>query len=86
MLPRLRQLGQRRPFLFPAAPVPDHFKRSAVLILFWQEVVETRGIKYVNPVVEWPGGRVFGLTADLLLEALAWATGGTPGSRARSTV
>jgi 8-oxo-dGTP pyrophosphatase MutT (NUDIX family) len=42
-----------------------------------QEVVH-RGVRYVNPIVDWDGGRVFGLSADLLLEALAWASGGLP--------
>jgi hypothetical protein len=32
----------------------------------------------VNSTVEWPGGQVFGLSADLLLEALAWTKGDNP--------
>ena len=32
----------------------------------------------MDAVVEWDGGRAFGLSAELLLEALAWATGGRP--------
>ena len=44
-----------------------------------QEVFH-RGVRYVNDIVDWDGGRVFGLSADLLLEALSWATGGRPDS------
>jgi 8-oxo-dGTP pyrophosphatase MutT (NUDIX family) len=33
----------------------------------------------INETVEVSEGRVFGLTADLLLEAVEWATGGSPG-------
>jgi len=38
---------------------------------------------FVNPISEWPGGRAYGLSADLLLEALDRVAGGTP-ARARS--
>jgi 8-oxo-dGTP pyrophosphatase MutT (NUDIX family) len=44
-----------------------------------EEEVEHRGMKYRNRIVEWPGGgRVYGLSTDLLLEALEWGTGGEP--------
>ena len=43
-----------------------------------EERVLRDGVEYVNPIVEWPGGRAYGLSADLLLEALAWVSGGTP--------
>ena len=39
-----------------------------------QEIVK-RGTRYINPIVEWTGARVYGLSADLLIEALRWATG-----------
>ena len=38
-----------------------------------QEIVK-QGVRYINPVVEWPGARAFGLSADLLIEVLRWAT------------
>jgi len=41
-----------------------------------KEDVFHRGVRYVNPIVRWPGGQAYGLSADLLLEALEWATGG----------
>ena len=40
------------------------------------EEILVRGIRYSNSIVEWTGGRAYGLSADLLLEALGWATGG----------
>ena len=33
------------------------------------------GHRYVNPVLTWEGGDAYGLTADLLLEALSWGLG-----------
>lgn len=42
------------------------------------EVVERKGRKFVNDILAWPGGRVFGLSADLMLEALAWLSGEDP--------
>jgi len=33
------------------------------------------GHRYVNPVLRWPGGDAYGLTADLLLEALSFGLG-----------
>jgi len=41
-----------------------------------EEEVFHRGARYVNPIVSWPGGRAYGLSADLLLEALEWGIGG----------
>ncbi len=43
-----------------------------------QQVVDSRGVRYVNEMIDFPGGAVFGLTADLLLEALEWGKGGAP--------
>jgi 8-oxo-dGTP pyrophosphatase MutT (NUDIX family) len=42
------------------------------------EEVFVAGIRYQNAIVEWPGGRAYGLTADLLLEALEWGSGKRP--------
>ncbi len=39
-----------------------------------QEIVK-RGTRHINPIVEWPGARAYGLSADLLIEALKWAIG-----------
>jgi len=36
---------------------------------------EHEGVRYVNPVLCWTGGDAYGLTADLLLEALSWGEG-----------
>lgn len=33
------------------------------------------GHRYVNPVLHWDGGDAYGLTADLLLEAMSWGMG-----------
>jgi 8-oxo-dGTP pyrophosphatase MutT (NUDIX family) len=43
-----------------------------------EEMVEFRGGHYRNETIYFPGGSVFGLTADLLLEALEWGQGQTP--------
>ena len=43
-----------------------------------EEEVQHRGTRYLNQILEWPGGRVYGLSTDLLLEVLAWASGGEP--------
>jgi 8-oxo-dGTP pyrophosphatase MutT (NUDIX family) len=40
--------------------------------------VDHQGRIYVNHVLAWPGGSVFGLSTDLLLEALAWGNGDRP--------
>ena len=37
-----------------------------------------RGVRYVNQTLEWEGGDVFGLSADLLLEAIGWGMGECP--------
>lgn len=42
------------------------------------EEVTHEGRVYVNHTLVWPGGSVFGLSTDLLLEALAWARGERP--------
>jgi 8-oxo-dGTP pyrophosphatase MutT (NUDIX family) len=39
------------------------------------EEVEVDGVVYVNATLSWPGGSAYGLTADLLIEALEWGTG-----------
>ena len=39
------------------------------------EEVLVEGVVYVNATVEWPGGSAYGLTADLLLEAIEWGAG-----------
>ncbi len=43
-----------------------------------QETVERNGMTFVNEILEWEGGRIFGLSADLMLEALAWMNGEDP--------
>jgi 8-oxo-dGTP pyrophosphatase MutT (NUDIX family) len=40
--------------------------------------VQWNGRTYVNRIVSFEGGQAFGLSADMLLEALAWGTGATP--------
>jgi 8-oxo-dGTP pyrophosphatase MutT (NUDIX family) len=35
-------------------------------------------VRYENPTLTWQGGDAYGLSADLLLEALAWGMGGRP--------
>jgi 8-oxo-dGTP pyrophosphatase MutT (NUDIX family) len=42
-----------------------------------EEVVHD-GRRYVNHILNFEGGRVFGLSTDLLMEALAWGRGETP--------
>ena len=39
------------------------------------DAFEHEGQRYVNPVLRWEGGDAYGLTADLLLEALSWGRG-----------
>lgn len=41
------------------------------------EVVH-RGVRYRNPTLTFAGGDAHGLSADLLLEAIEWGTGGQP--------
>ena len=43
-----------------------------------EEEIQHRGTRYLNQILDWPGGRVYGLSTDLLLEVLEWATGGEP--------
>jgi 8-oxo-dGTP pyrophosphatase MutT (NUDIX family) len=40
-----------------------------------EDAFEHEGYRYVNPVLRWEGGDAYGLTADLLLEALSWGRG-----------
>lgn len=40
-----------------------------------QDTFVHEGVRYVNPVLRWDGGDAYGLTADLLLEALSWGLG-----------
>ena len=42
-----------------------------------QEVLHN-GVRYINPTLSWSGGDAYGLSADLLLEALEWGIGGQP--------
>ena len=42
------------------------------------EKVSRNGRVYINHKLVWPGGSVFGLSTDLLLEALAWGRGERP--------
>jgi 8-oxo-dGTP pyrophosphatase MutT (NUDIX family) len=42
------------------------------------EVVEHQGMQFVNAILQWPEGRIYGLSADLMLEALAWLGGEDP--------
>ena len=44
----------------------------------YEEVEVADGQRYVNATVSWQGGEAFGLSADLLIEALDWGSGGTP--------
>lgn len=39
---RLRSLAARDPLVFPAESIPKHFRRAAVLILFWEEGASLR--------------------------------------------
>lgn len=43
-----------------------------------QREVVHNGVRYINPTLRWSAGSVVGLSADLLLEALAWGTGQQP--------
>jgi 8-oxo-dGTP pyrophosphatase MutT (NUDIX family) len=43
-----------------------------------KEPVISRGIHFDNDVVEWAGASAFGLSADLLQEALRWGIGESP--------
>ena len=48
-----------------------------------RETVSHAGMTFTNSVVRWAGGQAYGLSADLLLEALAWGTG-EPSDRGRT--
>jgi 8-oxo-dGTP pyrophosphatase MutT (NUDIX family) len=39
------------------------------------DTFDHEGHQYVNPVLRWDGGDAYGLTADLLLEAMSWGKG-----------
>jgi 8-oxo-dGTP pyrophosphatase MutT (NUDIX family) len=43
-----------------------------------EEAVTVRGLRFVDPTLSWPGGRAYGPSADILLEALDWAEGRSP--------
>ena len=64
---RLRTLAARSPFRFPAASIPPHFRRAAVLLLFWTDpsddvrVLLTRrsqGVPTHKGQISFPGGRL----------------------------
>jgi 8-oxo-dGTP pyrophosphatase MutT (NUDIX family) len=40
-----------------------------------EETIVKDGVRYLNHVAEWPEARAFGLSADLLIEAVAWGVG-----------
>jgi ADP-ribose pyrophosphatase YjhB (NUDIX family) len=42
------------------------------------DLVVHRGVRYENTTLTWSGGSAYGLTADLLLEAIEWGLGGAP--------
>lgn len=42
------------------------------------DVVVYRGVRYENTTLTWSGGSAYGLTADLLLEAIDWGLGEAP--------
>ncbi len=48
-----------------------------------RQTVTHAGITFTNSIVRWNGGQAYGLSADLLLEALAWGTA-TPCDRGRT--
>jgi len=63
---RLRRLDRREPFRFPRDIVPDHFKRSSVLICFWHEDADLRVLLTKRAAtlrghpgqMSFPGGRL----------------------------
>lgn len=61
-------------------PSVDALLRPGVMS---QEEILKQGVRYTNLIVELSGARVFGLSADLLIEALRWGAGEdlTPGAR-----
>lgn len=48
-----------------------------------RQTVTHAGMTFTNSIVRWEGGQAYGLSADLLLEALAWGTA-TPCDRGRT--
>lgn len=57
------------------APVPELLRAEALEV----KQIEVRGDLYTNSTLRWGEDQsVFGLTADLLLEALEWGIGMTP--------
>ncbi len=63
---RLRRIGAREPFLFPADDVPEHFKRSSVLLCFWRQDRDLRVLLTKRAAtlrghpgqMSFPGGRL----------------------------
>jgi 8-oxo-dGTP pyrophosphatase MutT (NUDIX family) len=63
---RLRDLGRRDPFCFPAPAVPSSFERSSVLICFWRERDDVRvllteraaSLRRHPGQMSFPGGRL----------------------------
>jgi 8-oxo-dGTP pyrophosphatase MutT (NUDIX family) len=43
-----------------------------------EDEIVRNGVRYINPTLSWSGGDAYGLSADLLLEALEWGIGGQP--------
>ncbi len=46
------------------------------------DLVEHKGVRYANTTLLWHGATAYGLTADLLLEAIEWGRGGAPANGA----
>lgn len=46
------------------------------------DLVEYKGVRYENTTLLWRSATAYGLTADLLLEAIEWGRGGTPANGA----
>ena len=46
------------------------------------DLVEYKGVRYANTTLTWGGATAYGLTADLLLEAIEWGRGGAPANGA----
>jgi 8-oxo-dGTP pyrophosphatase MutT (NUDIX family) len=46
------------------------------------DLVEHKGVRYENTTLLWRGATAYGLTADLLLEAIEWGRGGRPANGA----
>jgi 8-oxo-dGTP pyrophosphatase MutT (NUDIX family) len=59
----------------PAEVEEIHEPRISTLLepaAYAEESVAFGEERYVNPILRWEGGRVFGLTTDLLIEAMCW--------------